>query len=222
MIEFGYAAELRAEFGELSSGTVLVELDHDPQRPNVEIDALLARATARLADGPESGLAEIRAWRAAFARMGLRPTDYRCAAEALLRRLRKSGELPRIHPLVDACNAVSAAYAIPVAPFDLDRVTGPLQVRRASGEESYLAFSGERQHPEPGEVIFADAAGEAHARRWCHRQSGRSAIRPETRRVLIVVEAMHADGAVSVADALAELARIAPGRVVGGAERITR
>ncbi len=30
--------------------------------------------------------------------------------------------------------------------------------------------------PEAGEVIFADDAGHAHARRWTNRQSGRSAI----------------------------------------------
>jgi DNA/RNA-binding domain of Phe-tRNA-synthetase-like protein len=37
--------------------------------------------------------------------MGLKPTQYRCAPEALLRRLRKEGTLPPLHPLVDLCNA---------------------------------------------------------------------------------------------------------------------
>jgi DNA/RNA-binding domain of Phe-tRNA-synthetase-like protein len=47
--------------------------------------------------------------------MGLKPTQYRCAAESLLRRYRKERFLPRIHPLVDLCNAISLAFAIPVA-----------------------------------------------------------------------------------------------------------
>src|SRR5688572_29931196 len=34
---------------------------------------------------------------------------------ALLRRFRKDGLLPSIHPLVDVCNAVSLAYTIPIA-----------------------------------------------------------------------------------------------------------
>ena len=55
-------------------------------------------ANARLAGGTESDLAEIKAWRQAFSKMGLKPTQYRCASEALLRRLRKEGGLPRIHP----------------------------------------------------------------------------------------------------------------------------
>jgi DNA/RNA-binding domain of Phe-tRNA-synthetase-like protein len=37
---------------------------------------------------------EIRAWRRAFTRMGFKPTQYRYASEALLRRFRKDGALP--------------------------------------------------------------------------------------------------------------------------------
>lgn len=131
--------------------------------------------------------------------MGLKPIQYRCAAEALLRRFRKEGTLPSIHPLVDVCNAVSLAYAIPVAVFDLAHVSGDLTVRRALGTETYLSFSGGTETPEPGEVIFADTAGRAHARRWTNRQSALSAIRSATRRVLVVSEAMHDTGRDDVA-----------------------
>lgn len=54
--------------------------------------------------------------------MGLEPTRCRCASEALLRRLRKDGSLPRIHPLVDLCNAISVAFAVPVAAFGVAEV----------------------------------------------------------------------------------------------------
>jgi DNA/RNA-binding domain of Phe-tRNA-synthetase-like protein len=159
-----------------------------------------AAAQARLgAVESESELPEIQAWRRTFQRMGLKPTQYRCASESLLRRLRKEGDLPRIHPLIDLCNAVSVAFAIPVAVLDLGRVEGSLQVRPATGSERYLAFSGETEHPEPGEVSFVDDAGQAHARRWTHRQSGLSAVRAETREVLIVAEAMHATAPDDVA-----------------------
>lgn len=46
------------------------------------------------------------------------------------------------------------------------------------------------EQPEPGEVIFADAAGRAHTRRWTNRQSGLSAVRSATTTVLIVSEAL--------------------------------
>ena len=92
---------------------------HQPTpRSQARIDRFAAVAKARLADGPEGELPEIQAWRRAFAQMGLKPTQYRCAAESLLRRFRKEGSLPRLHPLVDLCNAVSLAFAIPVAVLD--------------------------------------------------------------------------------------------------------
>jgi DNA/RNA-binding domain of Phe-tRNA-synthetase-like protein len=126
--------------------------------------------------------------------MGLKPTQYRCAAESLLRRFKKEGALPRIHPLIDLCNAMSMAFAIPIAVFDASALEEYVEVRYAVGDETYLTFSGETEHPEPGEVIFADAAGRAHARRWTNKQSGYSAVRATTVAVLIVAEALH-DGA---------------------------
>ena len=123
--------------------------------------------------------------------MGLKPTQYRCASEALLRRFRKEGSLPRIHPLVDLCNAVSLAFAVPVAAFDVAKVSDHLEVRYATGGETYESFGGESESPAPGEVIFADGAAKAHARRWTNRQSGYSAVRDDTQAALIVAEAMH-------------------------------
>jgi DNA/RNA-binding domain of Phe-tRNA-synthetase-like protein len=167
---------------------------------------LTAIATARLAGATESELPEIQAWRRAFARMGLKPTQYRCASESLLRRLRKEGTLPRLHPLVDLCNAASVAYAIPVAVLDLAKISGDLTVRYAGGDEKYLTFSGEVEHPAAGEVIFADEAGQAHARRWTNRQSGLSAVQPGTADVLIVAEALHESAATDVPELMAALA----------------
>jgi DNA/RNA-binding domain of Phe-tRNA-synthetase-like protein len=163
-------------------------------------------AKKRLASGPESELPEIQAWRRAFAAMGLKPTQYRCAAESLLRRFRKEGALSRLHPLVDLCNAVSLAFAIPVAVLDAARIAWPLAVGYAKGDEDYLTFGGEVEHPMPGEVIFADQAGQAHARRWTNRQSGRSAVRGSTSKVLIVAEALHDGAAEDVPELIAALA----------------
>lgn len=159
--------------------------------PADPIAALHDTARARLAAQQEGDFPEIQAWRRSFSRMGLKPTQYRCAAESLLRRFRKEDALPALHPLVDACNAASLAFAIPIAVFDLSQVAGALQVRPATGGERYLSFAGEEEQPGVGEVIFADAQGHAHARRWCHRQSAVSAVQPGTTEVLLVAEAMH-------------------------------
>lgn len=172
----------------------------------VETEKYCAIARSRLDGRAESELPEIQAWRRTFGRMGMKPTQYRCAAESLLRRFRKEGSLPGLHPLVDVCNAISLAFAVPVAVFDTAEIDGDLEVRHATGDEDYLTFSGEHEHPDEGEVIFADQAGRAHARRWTNRQSGRSAVSDSTASVLIVAEALHPGASEDVPSLLAAIA----------------
>ena len=198
-MKFSHSAQVLKEFPQLSVTTLMLSDVNADADTTATARPFLDRASSRLADQPESEFPEITAWRRAFSQMGLKPTQYRCASEALLRRYKKDGALPSIHPLVDLCNAVSIAHAIPVAVFDLDRVHGDLVVRHALGTETYETFSGDIETPEIGEVIFADEAGHVHARRWTNRQSALSAIQPSTRSVLIVSEAMHATGTRDVA-----------------------
>jgi DNA/RNA-binding domain of Phe-tRNA-synthetase-like protein len=207
-MRFRHSEAIWRDFPLLSAGAVAIQGKTSDRDVTRQSQRLLARADARLQGLSESELPEIQAWRRAFAQMGLKPTQYRCASEALLRRYRKDKALPHIHPLVDLCNAISVAYAIPVAVFDLDRVDGNLEVRYANGAEVYLAFSGATEHPAPGEVVFADAASQAHARRWTNRQSALSAVRPDSVRALIVAEALHDDAVADVAALLDELQRV--------------
>jgi DNA/RNA-binding domain of Phe-tRNA-synthetase-like protein len=195
---FGHSEAIWRQFPQLVPA-VLVVAD---LRADVDVRGMLegwyARARARLSRGPESEFPEIAAWRRAYAQMGLKPTQYRSAAEALLRRFRREDALPSVHPLVDLCNAVSLAYALPVAVLDLAGVEGSLEVRHARGDEQYLDWSGAVESPDRGEVIFADAANHAHARRWTFRQSRRSTVTAETRRALVVSEGLHEAAATDV------------------------
>jgi DNA/RNA-binding domain of Phe-tRNA-synthetase-like protein len=79
-------------------------------------------------------------------------------------------------------------------------------VRYADGDEEYLTFSGETEHPAAHEVIFADADRRVHARRWTNRQSGWSAMRDSTGAALIVAEALHDSAASDVRDLTEALA----------------
>jgi DNA/RNA-binding domain of Phe-tRNA-synthetase-like protein len=206
-MRFRHSDDIWQDFPELAPGVLRTDGITGEASVQAQIEAFEATARARLATGSESELPEINAWRRVFSRMGLKPTQYRCASEALLRRFRKENALPRIHPLIDLCNAASLAFAIPVAVLDLAKVDGALEVRRAAGTESYLAFSGETERPEPQEVIFADAAANAHARRWTNRQSALSAVRAETAKVLIVAEAVHETAAPDIEKLIAALAQ---------------
>ncbi|EPH45166.1 phenylalanine--tRNA ligase beta subunit-related protein [Streptomyces aurantiacus] len=205
-MHFQHSTDLWQDFPHLVPGVIFTRgITHDAtvDRPVTEFSAAAAE---RLTASQESGLPEVQAWRRAFSAMGLKPTQYRCASESLLRRFRKEGSLPRIHPLIDLCNAASLAYGIPVGVFDASRISGNLEVRYADGDEAYATFSGGTERPDPREVIFADDARRAHARRWTNRQSGYSAVRDSTSEVLIVVEGLHETAPADVPKLIAALA----------------
>ncbi|KQS79544.1 hypothetical protein ASG25_09920 [Rhizobium sp. Leaf384] len=204
-MHFQYADTMRSEFPELATRTLDIESLHPEADASDAIAHFHAVAANRLSASSEGEFPEIQAWRRAFTKMGLKPTQYRCASEALLRRFRKEGDLPRLHPLVDLCNAVSLAYAVPIAVFDAARIGGGLEVRPATGAEIYETFSGAVENPEPGEIIFADRSGRAHARRWTNRQSGYSAVNRKTTATFIVAEALHPTAAQDLANLVAEL-----------------
>jgi DNA/RNA-binding domain of Phe-tRNA-synthetase-like protein len=205
-VYFQHSSEIWSDFPELVPGVLFA----DGIIGDVSVASQVARFTAiaegRLATSSEGALPEIEAWRSTFSKMGLKPTQYRCAAEALLRRFRKEGSLPQIHPLIDLCNAVSLAFAIPVAVFDVSEIAEYLEVRYATGDETYETFSGEMEKPAAREVIFADDAGKAHARRWTNRQSGQSAVRETTTTALIVAEALHPSATADVQMLIAAIA----------------
>jgi DNA/RNA-binding domain of Phe-tRNA-synthetase-like protein len=205
-MHFCHSSEIWRDFPELVPGVLFAAGITNEASVEPEIAGFRKVAESRLAASPEGELPEVRAWRRVFSRMGLKPTQYRCASESLLRRFRKEGSLPQIHPLVDLCNAVSLAFAIPVAVFDTSRIAEYLEVRYATGSEVFAAFSGEAENPAPREVIFADRSGRAHARRWTNRQSGYSAVQGETNAVLIVAEGVHGSARADVEKLTAAIA----------------
>jgi DNA/RNA-binding domain of Phe-tRNA-synthetase-like protein len=160
----------------------------------------------RLGGRPLSEVPSLAAWRSVFRSFGVEPTRYRSAAEALLRRLAKKGEIPCVNALVDIANLVSIRYALPISVLDASGLVGAVTVRLARGDEPFTELdSDEVRHPEPGEVVFVDDAGRVCARRWCWRQSAQSAAGASTREALVTVEGHHPGADEDVRKALEDL-----------------
>ena len=210
MTTFRYDAAILERFPAVTGGVILATGLRNGPTPEPLRAAYLEeqRATlARIGETPLSQLPTLAAWRVVFRRFGVDPTQCRSAAEALLRRLTKKGDIPSINALVDLGNLVSIHYALPVAVFDTRPLTGPLTVRFATGEERYtpLGQPDVTEHPTAGEVVFADDAGLVFAERWCWRQSDQSAARNDTAAVVITVEAQHEGARPEIAAALVDL-----------------
>ncbi len=219
MPAFIYHPDLLARFPSICGGIILARNMQNGPTPDGLRAAYTAEQQAVLARLDGQALSEIpalAAWRGAFRAFGVEPTQYRSAAEALLRRLTKKGDIPSINLLADLGNLVSIRYALPVAVLDMQAIQGAVTVRFANGSEQFFPLGESApEHPEPGEVIFADEAQRVIARRWCWRQSADSAAHPGTTAAIITTEAHHTGAHADVQAALADLLELL-NRYAGG------
>ncbi len=208
---FEYHPDILAHFPHICGGVILLRGFANGPTPSGLLEAYLGEQHAvieKIGAQPLSEIVSLAGWRAAFRQFGVDPTKYRSAAESLLRRLTKKGDIPSINALVDLCNLISIRYALPVAAFDLRQVNGLITVQFAAGDETFIAHdSPEPEHPETGEVVFVDEAGLVVARRWCWKQSAESTVSLDTRDVIITTEAQHQEGEGEIQAALDELAK---------------
>jgi DNA/RNA-binding domain of Phe-tRNA-synthetase-like protein len=209
IIPFQYHRNILDQFPNLCGGVIIGKGICNALTPKALQQDFLDeqhRILERLGDNPLSDLPTLASWRSAFRTFGVDPTRYRSAAEALLRRLIKKGDIPSVTALVDIGNLVSIRYALPVAVIDSDSIAGGIIVHYAVGNESFNGWGEEEvSHPDPGEVIFSDSNGSVVARRWCWRQSKESTARLETRNLIVTVEAHHPHASQDIQASLYDL-----------------
>ncbi|MBI3545809.1 MAG: phenylalanine--tRNA ligase subunit beta [Gammaproteobacteria bacterium] len=70
-------------------------------------------------------------------------------------KLRRSG-LRSIHPVVDVTNFVMLELGQPMHAFDLQKLSGAIQVRHALKDESMVLLDGKQIKLEPGSLVIAD------------------------------------------------------------------
>ena len=185
--------ELRPDYVAL-----LVAADGLPGGPSDEasdgwLRGAQAEAAGRLAGSPPEERPHVALWREAFRAFGAKPQRTRNSLEALLRRVPDG--LPRINRLTDLYNAVSVLHEVPVGGEDLDGYVGPARLIRATGTEPFETTADGQpvvEHPEPGEVVWADDAG-VTCRRWNWRQCARTQLTPATSRALFIIDALGPD-----------------------------
>ncbi len=209
MPTFQYSPLIIEKFPQVVGGVIIAQGLSNPPTSDGLRERYLAEQVAvktRIGETPLSELESLAAWRRTFSAFGVSPTGYRSAAEALLRRLTKKGDIPVINTLVDIGNLVSIRYGLPVAIFDRRQINGVVTVHFADGTEPYIELDNDEVlHPEVGEVVFSDTQKMVIARRWCWRQSATSAATELTTDAIITVEAQHVGGQGDIEKAVADL-----------------
>jgi DNA/RNA-binding domain of Phe-tRNA-synthetase-like protein len=136
------------------SAIELHELEVTPPKPGFDHDVELAVAAAR-----KGKVADTRGARELYRRFGLDPTRHRPSSEALLRRVLRGDEFPRINSLVDIANVLSLRLQVPVGLYDLAHVRdGRLKLRLGRPGEAYTGIGKERVNVS-GRICVADAEG---------------------------------------------------------------
>jgi DNA/RNA-binding domain of Phe-tRNA-synthetase-like protein len=210
---FAYDDAVAERFPTIRAGVIHASRLSNGPSPRELLEEYRAEQQAtseRLKTTTIADLPQVAAWRRVFTGFGAKPTQFRNAAEALLRRLAKHGAIPTINTLVDIGNLISIRYAMPVAVFDQANIaSGSTTVCFATGSELFTDLgSTDIVHPDPGEVIFVDSNDVVSARRWCWRQSAQSATSTTTVEALMVVEGHHDAASRDVESALTDLSSL--------------
>jgi len=162
--------------------------------------------------------AHIQPWREAFRMFGAKPGEHRSSIEAMARRALRGDTLPSINVLVDIGNIVSLRHLLPAGSHAIDRLTGDIELRPASGEETFIPFgSGEVEHPQTGEIIFVEGST-VLTRRWVWRQSTHTLTQLDSRAVEFNVDALPPVGTDQVEQACSEICDLV-GHFCGGRTR---
>jgi DNA/RNA-binding domain of Phe-tRNA-synthetase-like protein len=101
------------------------------------------------------GVAE---YRSVFKKLGTDPSRYRPASEALLRRILSGKDLPPINSGVDVNNFFSIRFAIPIGLYNLDKVSGDVEIRVGGANDTYEGLNGREMSME-GKLLTADDTG---------------------------------------------------------------
>lgn len=209
MTTFQYHQQIIENYSQIVGGVIIAQdMSNQPTSDALRDHYLAEQETVkkRIGDTLLSEIESLSAWRRAISAFGVSPTKYRSAAEALLRRLTKKGDIPIINTLVDIGNLISIRYALPVAIFDTRELEGTVTVHYSDGTENYTELGNDAIiYPEVGEVIFSDEQKMVIARRWCWRQSATSAANDNTTHAIITVEAHHDNAQADIQSAVNDL-----------------
>jgi len=108
---------------------------------NAEVETLRRTVTEEVRSKYELELLKdnptVRAYRDLFWSLDIDPTKTRPSGEALLRRVLRGKEIPRISTVVDSYNFASLKTIIPLSGFDLDTLHLPLCVRFSRQNEEF-------------------------------------------------------------------------------------
>ncbi len=122
----------------------ILEYEADVVKSPKELLDVFEEAIERLSDeycmDDIAKLPHVEATRKAYKALGKNPSEYRNAAEAMLRRVVKSSGLYHINNIVEINNLISISSGYSIGSYDLDEVKGAVIYERAEEDLHYAGI----------------------------------------------------------------------------------
>ncbi len=115
----------------------------------------------------------------------------------------KGKPIPRIAALVEAMFMAELKNLLLTAGHDMDRVTTPVRIDIATGDERFIRLNGQEQGTKPNDMLIADREGILSC--ILYGPAERAQIGPDTERAIFTVYAPAGIGEVAVLDHLEDL-----------------
>lgn len=165
----------------------------DNTRDMPELTARLQRVWRQAAtDAQQYGNAQshphIQPWREHFRAMGVSSKKFPSAIEALLRRVLRGDEAIHINALVDFYHIVSLQYVVPVGGFDLDALSGPLELRLTEEGDQFQALDEDAPYAVPPDEVAYASGQTVLTRHLMWRQARSGLLTEQTRSAVLVAE----------------------------------
>jgi len=178
-------AELKRVLPGLTLGCVsaTVKVEKHSEAVWKEIDRHLAQLTSTYKTEQISVIPQIAAMRSAYKALGKDPSRYRGSAEALLRRVISGKGLFQVNNIVDINNLVSLESFLPLGSYDMESLSGAVELRIGGAGETYKGIGKDDINIEILPV-FADRKGPFGSPT---SDSERAMVRLDTRRILMAI-----------------------------------
>jgi DNA/RNA-binding domain of Phe-tRNA-synthetase-like protein len=185
MISISIHADIKRVIPALALGCISASVTVEKHNENLwnEINQHLSHLTSTIKPEQISSIPQIAAMRSGYKALGKDPSRYRGSAEALLRRVLSGKGLYQINTIVDINNLVSLESLNPAGSYDLERVSGAIELRAGASGETYKGIGKDEINIE-NLPVFADATGPFGSPT---SDSERAMVRLETRKIFMVV-----------------------------------
>lgn len=188
-MKFSVTKKVFSKFPKAKFGALLIT-GLDNSKENKKVQKLLKKKAlevqSELEEKKIKDLPQVKSWRKVFKSLGL-DTKTLPSHEALLKRVKKSGELPNINPLVDIYNIVSLTHQIPIGGHDAQKAPN-IRIDETTGNETFqIMNTQEIEKVEQGEIAYL-SDDKVLTRHFVWRQSDTSKTDQKTTDVFIPID----------------------------------